>query len=214
MLQDGDLLYIPRGWWHVAVPVDEPTLHLTVGLHHATGLDFAYWYVDRLRASAAVRQDLPRQGTAADRAVHLQRLRAAWEQAWDAGLLEEYLAHLDARAHARPHFGLPWTADPAVLPPAEEGWSVKWLVPRPIECDQNGQNMIIVRGNGKEATFAAEAWPVLQMLQENGTCSIDELSKRTIRTLTSDRLRLFVKELVNTGLVSIVVNASTAVELT
>src|SRR5579859_3003278 len=104
MLQAGDLLYIPRGWWHVAVPVDEPTLHLTVGVHHATGLDFAYWYVDRLRASAAVRQDLPRLGTAAERAAHLRRLREAWEQAWHPGLLEEYFANLDTRASFRPNF--------------------------------------------------------------------------------------------------------------
>ena len=34
MLEDGDLLYIPRGWWHVATPLDEPTLHLTVGVNN------------------------------------------------------------------------------------------------------------------------------------------------------------------------------------
>ena len=39
VLAAGDLLYIPRGWWHVAFPLDEPTLHLTVGIHNRTGLD-------------------------------------------------------------------------------------------------------------------------------------------------------------------------------
>ena len=207
-LQDGDLLYIPRGWWHVAIPVDEPTLHLTVGLHHATGLDFMFWYADRLRASAAVRQDLPRLGTAAEREAHLQRVRDDWEQAWHPGLLEEYFAHLDTRAYFRPTFGLPWTADSSVLPPAEAGWSIKWLVPRPIECNRDGQDTIVVRGNGKESTLAAAAWPVLHALQESGTCSIDELYKRTEGALTRERLRLFIRELVNTGLVSIVVNDS------
>jgi len=204
MLEDGDLLYIPRGWWHVAVPVDEPTLHLTVGVHYPTGLDFASWYLDRLRTSTVVRQDLPRLGTAAEREAHLQRMRDAWEQAWNPGLLEEYFAYLDTRTYFRPHFGLPWTADVAVIP-AEEGWSVKWLVPRLIEPDRNGQNTITVRGNGKEAIFSADAWPVLNAIQERGTCSIDELYKLTEGTLTRTRLRLFVKELVITGLVSIVV---------
>src|SRR5260370_6481674 len=80
MLEDGGLLYIPRGWWHVAVPLDEPTLHLTVGIHRATGLDFLSWYADRLRSSIDVRKDLPRLGTAADKEAHLQRIREAWEQ--------------------------------------------------------------------------------------------------------------------------------------
>jgi hypothetical protein len=208
MLQDGDLLYIPRGWWHVAIPVDEPTLHLTVGLHHATGLDFALWYADRLRGNTAVRQDLPRLATTVEREAHLKRIRDAWDQAWHPGLLEEYFAHLDTRAYFRLSFGLPWTADSGVLPPAEAGWSVKWLVPRPIECNRDGQDTIVVHGNGKESTFSAAAWPVLHALQESGTCSIDELYKQTEGALTRERLRLFVKELVNTGLVSIVVNES------
>jgi len=32
ILADGDALYIPRGWWHEAFPLDEPSLHLTVSL--------------------------------------------------------------------------------------------------------------------------------------------------------------------------------------
>ena len=41
-LEDGDLLYIPRGWWHVAEALAEPTVHLTVGVHNRTGLDFLH----------------------------------------------------------------------------------------------------------------------------------------------------------------------------
>src|SRR4051794_36815906 len=59
MLEDGDLLYIPRGWWHVAVPLEEPTLHLTVGLHRKNGTDFLSWFQERLLGFAAVRQDVP-----------------------------------------------------------------------------------------------------------------------------------------------------------
>ncbi len=34
LIESGDVLYMPRGVWHVAFPVDEPTLHLTVGASH------------------------------------------------------------------------------------------------------------------------------------------------------------------------------------
>src|SRR5262249_37445624 len=32
ILAAGDLLYVPRGSYHVALPLDEPALHLTVGV--------------------------------------------------------------------------------------------------------------------------------------------------------------------------------------
>ena len=39
-LNDGDVLYIPRGWWHEAFPLGEPSLHLTVSLTPPTALDY------------------------------------------------------------------------------------------------------------------------------------------------------------------------------
>ncbi len=144
-------------------------------------------------------------GAVANREAHLQRIRDAWEQAWHPRLLEEYGTYLDSRAYARPHFGLPWTAALEVLP-REVGWGIKWLVPRPIDPDFRAGDAIVVRGNGKETMIAAAAWPILQALEETDTCSIDDLYKRTAGTLEPERLRVFVQELVNAGLASIVVN--------
>lgn len=39
----GDLLYLPRGMWHLATPTDEPSLHLTLGVHCKTGADLLCW---------------------------------------------------------------------------------------------------------------------------------------------------------------------------
>lgn len=205
-LEDGDLLYIPRGWWHVALPMDEPTLHLTVGIHRATGLDFMSWFANRLRASTDVRDDVPRLGTASDKEAYLQRLRSAWEEAWNPGLLEEYFSTLDAQARSRPHFGLPWTAQTSVLPPEDEGWAVKYLVARPIEWHRNGEDTIVVRGNGKEATFAAAAGPVLEALRTHQTCSLAELHQNSSEAIPAATLRVFVAELVNAGLAAIVLD--------
>src|SRR5580658_1997142 len=46
LLADGEMLYLPRGWWHVAIPIDEPTLHLTVGIFKPTGTDIVRWVAD------------------------------------------------------------------------------------------------------------------------------------------------------------------------
>ena len=101
-----------------------------------------------------------------------------------------------------------WTAASDVLPPADVGWSAKWLVPRPIEWAGGGQDPIVVRAHGKELTFAAAARPVLEILEKRGTCSLEELYAAGTGTLTRESLQVFVKELVDVGVVSIAVNGS------
>lgn len=43
ILEAGDILYIPRGWWHTAVPLNEETFHLAVGVYPALVIDYMYW---------------------------------------------------------------------------------------------------------------------------------------------------------------------------
>ncbi|WP_443191995.1 JmjC domain-containing protein [Pseudomonas indica] len=44
VLEAGDLLYIPRGWWHEALPIEgEPTLHIAVGTFPIHVVDFLIW---------------------------------------------------------------------------------------------------------------------------------------------------------------------------
>lgn len=53
-LTAGDMLYIPRGYWHSAVADAGPSLHLTVGIYRQTRLDI----FDMLRSELARMPDL------------------------------------------------------------------------------------------------------------------------------------------------------------
>ena len=202
MLNSGDLLYIPRGWWHVAVPVDAPTLHLTVGLHRVTGMDFVSWYADRLRSQSVIRKDLPILGTETEKNAYMKSLREAWEQAWEPGLLDDYSRYVDSQARSRPHFGLPEMAESSNL---SSGVSMKWLVPRLIEVESD-QGSVVVRGNGREWKFAAEARSVLEQLETSRTCTLEALEQSARGGLSPAKLRLFLQELIEEGFVSLVVN--------
>ena len=202
-LNAGDVLYIPRGWWHVAIPLDEPTLHLTVGLHQQNGVDLLSWFGDRLRSSCTVRQDLPRFANQDEKTAYLNRIREAFLANWNAGILDEYFAESDARVQTRPHFSLPWTATPDGLPDDAEDWSVKWIVPRPVNLEPDRESGVVkIATKGKQWTFAAAAIPLLSALQEKGTCTVEEL--RGSGQLSSEVVRNFVKELVEAGLAIVV----------
>lgn len=43
-LEAGDVLYLPRGWWHKVTPIDSfETIHLTVAIHTPLVLDYIVW---------------------------------------------------------------------------------------------------------------------------------------------------------------------------
>jgi ribosomal protein L16 Arg81 hydroxylase len=59
-LNEGDVLYLPRGYMHEAKTLDEPSLHLTLGLHPKLAVDFI---IDAMTLaghhSSEIRRSLP-----------------------------------------------------------------------------------------------------------------------------------------------------------
>lgn len=201
VLEDGELLYIPRGWWHVAVPMDEPTLHLTIGLHRATGADLFEWFAGRMRESAAVRQALPRFAGPEERQSHAALLRSEFERLWTDRVIDEYLAAMDARVEARPRFAFPWAVSPAALIDGETGWTVRWLVPRTVDLTIRDGAIRFVYAR-KEWTFEPEAAPLLNLLQSKQVCTRDQICGASA-SLKPAVVRAFVKELLAAGLVTV-----------
>jgi hypothetical protein len=204
-LCDGDLLYIPRGWWHVALPLNEPTLHLTVGIHNRTGIDLLRWMGERLRASEHLRMDLPRFASQGEREAHVERLRAALMEEWSApDLLERFFQEQDANASARPALSLPWSATPEGLAPAQDA-IVRLTAPRPLDLKasarENGQ--LEFSCLGKRWRFAAEALLVLRPLNERRVCSVHELCEEAEGKLDEETVRVFLGELILHGLLAI-----------
>lgn len=203
-LMDGDLLYIPRGWWHVALPLNEPTLHLTVGIHNRTGMDLLRWMTDRLRASEPFRRDLPRFTSQEERAAHTERLRSALMEEWSApDLLERFFEEQDGNASARPRLSLPWSATPEAMSVAGDAL-VRLTAPRPVELKAAGANgQLEFLCLGKRWRFAAEALFVLRPLNERRVCSVNELCEAAAGKLDEKIVCTFLGELILHGLLAI-----------
>jgi ribosomal protein L16 Arg81 hydroxylase len=205
-LEDGDFLYIPRGWWHVAEPLDEPTLHLTVGIHKRTGIDLLTWLAAQLRASELFRRDLPRFASSAERAAYVRRLGEELHVAWDDRLLERYFKEQDAQAEPRrAQLSLPWSAAGAAqLVPADPDARVRLLAPRPLDL-QIEDGVIEFRCHKKRWRFAADALPVLKQLADTrASSSIAELCAAARERLDEQTVRAFLGELLRHGLIAVV----------
>jgi ribosomal protein L16 Arg81 hydroxylase len=108
ILNDGEALFMPRGWWHVAYPLNEPCLHLTVSIVSHTGVDFLKWVAEQMRVSVDVRNNLPVHGSQAEQDSYLDTLRQQIEQLLVPGILEKFLSSWEARRLQRPDFILPF----------------------------------------------------------------------------------------------------------
>ena len=60
LLVAGDILYLPRGWWHDVTGIGELSYHLTFGFTRGTLLDYGSDLVRQQTAQAAFRHDLAR----------------------------------------------------------------------------------------------------------------------------------------------------------
>ncbi len=202
-LEDGDFLYIPRGWWHVAEPLDEPTLHLTIGIHNRTGIELLQWLGERLRTSESFRRDLPRFATAEERAAHVRQLGAELLAAWhEESLLERYYqAHDELAEPRRAQLSLPWSATSELLPAASET-RVRLTAPRPFDV-QLTDGVIEFACNRKRWRFAAAAQSILERLVKERTCSVADLCEAGAK-LSAATVRAFLGELLMHGLIAVV----------
>ena len=108
VLEAGDMLYLPRGYWHAAAGLGEPSLHLTIGLSRKTGVDLLHWLADETAADAGVRADVRlEQDNARLGAQIAQVLGAAIRQADPAELGRRYRRSVEASARHRPELSLP-----------------------------------------------------------------------------------------------------------
>lgn len=107
VLEDGAVLYLPRGWWHVAFPLDEPSLHLTVTIVPANGIDFLGWFVEQLKPIAEVRMNVPHLSVEAERKLYSSRLSEILATFGSDDTLEKFIADWEAKFPVRPRVRLP-----------------------------------------------------------------------------------------------------------
>ncbi len=173
-LEPGGLLSIPRGWWHVAYPMDEPCLHLTVTLKSPTGIDLLHWLAERMKSSETARMDIPVQAGPLERTEWLESLREELLALWDGNPIDRYLAELDSKAVAYPRISLP--ADVNLhRNPLRRTTLLELAAPRPLQFSTQDGKAVCKAGGMKWRMETAVA-ERLRALNDGRPHSIGELS--------------------------------------
>jgi ribosomal protein L16 Arg81 hydroxylase len=175
ILNDGEMLYIPRGWWHVVYPVDEPTLHLTIGLRNYRGIDLLHWFVEEFKNYDEVRQDIPHLADRDTQVAYMSKLREQLFRTWSDDLMDRFLSTADARASSRPHLELPGAATTEGIAISRKS-RVRLTSPRRVEIyskSENGSRML--RSPGKTSYCSEAILPVMEKLHDGQIHAVHEL---------------------------------------
>lgn len=154
ILNPGDVLYIPRGHWHYAIALDEPSLHLTLGVHCQTGVDFVEWLVNELRQKEQWRKSLPLRTEATSVATYVEKLTEDLTKYLTCTTIaDEYLGYLDSLGKPATRYSLPHQAGFNLFPQgtATEFTSAKFQRVRIAELPDHSGYKIIT--SGKEITL-------------------------------------------------------------
>jgi ribosomal protein L16 Arg81 hydroxylase len=203
ILQPGDLLYIPRGCYHVAVPMNEPALHLTLGVKNPRAIDLLRWMVDRLRESDVAGRDLPCLAGAAERLRFSEELRDALLGSLDADLVEQYFSETGSNFKPRPSFSLPSSATPELLPPGRE-FSVRLKVRAHLVVSGDlDAGAVELRCAGRRYRFPRAMRSIVEQLEDGAPLPIERLIEAVAGRLDEGMVRMLVGMLLKQDLVVI-----------
>ncbi|MFE5738392.1 JmjC domain-containing protein [Streptomyces celluloflavus] len=174
VLAPGDVLYLPRGWWH-AVTADQGTesLHLTFGLVSHTGADLLHWVVDQLRSGLALRRDIPRFASLPDQTEFLAELRRELlDELANPRLVERWSESNDTTHHGHAIPSLPYVDG---LPVRRE-IAVRLTAPRGRVVENCGHSTVTFSAAGTAWDFADAAAPALRLLLRGRSATLGDLA--------------------------------------
>lgn len=177
MLEEGDILYLPRGWWHMAEPVNDPSLHLTIGISPVNGLNMLNWLAARLRRHSAVaRKDIPVLAGGKARAEHVAALRALIADSLTETSLDEFLQEAAEHQHGHPDLQLPYA--PYTQLAALTDSSLIRLASSPSLFLRADGDVMTFNAYGRNYRVPAFVGPALVLLSDARAVSVTELRAR------------------------------------
>ncbi len=199
VLEDGDMLYMPRGWWHVAFPLDEPSLHLTVTIVPANGTDLLSWFADGLRQFAEVRMNVPVPASVAEQKEYVTRMRDLILRQWDDNVLDRFMAEWNA-IPMRPQFQLPFSPMESRAPITSETRVRLATTPR-LNLLAGLEGSVSFSANGVRWECPSSLAPALERLSGSTWYSINELCAKLLDNADDQKLRTFLTSLAMGGAV-------------
>ena len=200
MLTQGDVLYVPRGWWHIAYPLDEPSMHLTTGIKTCSGDTVLTWLRTRMMASRHFRDDVPLVEGADAMRQYLRTLRDEITEQLGDGAADEFGDWWDAKAMRAMDIDLPGSA--ASGEPAAAPAKLQLSVARRLRInDLPHIDMIEIRVLESTLRLPGGVRSMLEALIDGRRATADELAALCSAEVPETQRRQILRDLYRKGVV-------------
>jgi hypothetical protein len=174
-LTSGDVLYVPRGWWHEVRAVGGPTLHITFGMPVTTGSDFLSWVLESMK-DCELHKPVPRFATEEEREDFVANLRKMVREAISTASFERFLEDGLIFATSRPHSSLPFSVDPEQFPISEATLVRATYIRPPLVDAVDDEETVIVRVDGRQWRLPPSVAQLLTLLGDGRPRPVSELA--------------------------------------
>ena len=217
VLEAGDVLYIPRGWWHDAraEPGDASesagSLHLSCNAPASTGFDFIEWLAGRLSRHEAFRRDLPHPTDAAGDA-HYAALRELIDEELQGDLGRRFRDHLRSTWSERTRTNL----GPSIRPwesPDWERYGVRLRGASHATMERTGEGDGVLEANGYRWTFDGRCMALTALLLRDEVVRVSAFREALPEGAPTSLAEEFVRLLVERGIAHAIPPAASGTKL-
>ncbi|MFZ0846542.1 MAG: cupin domain-containing protein [Pseudolabrys sp.] len=198
VLGPGDILYLPRGDVHAAIPVDRPSVHLTIGITEHTGVDFIKWLAKKAEGDEVFRRGLAKTAPTQHRAAREHEVKQALHALIDATPIAGYFADDDKSRAPRPvaafDFDKRLMADSVLVS----------ALRRRIDLETANPDECKVDLGGKQMRLSAVARHALQLTTERDRLTFAALAEELGRDIADRELIDSLGDLARKALIEIV----------
>jgi hypothetical protein len=198
----GDVLYIPKGWWHRVLPTGEATIHLTFGLVPVTGWELFRWATDDLLECEYMTMEVPRFADPYTQETFVAAIRSKVKETLGRPeLLQEFLKWRKVSFLNRPAFSFPTSLTPvAGVDPTRtliEIASPEAVVP--LKRKDGAEIEVLHEGKGYRFNEATEE--LFDVLRTEAPLSMTSFYESVAPRFEREEVELFIGDLAYYGLI-------------
>jgi ribosomal protein L16 Arg81 hydroxylase len=168
VIEEGQIVYLPRGYWHRVEGVDVTSLHIAICLHCTTGIDFLHWIASQLQSHEFLRENLPRPGE--DLRSYAAQVKAAFAAFDFEAAVPQFMTSQEDKLRSDPTLTLPiGLPDPEM----RASTSIRFA-PFKVSVTESDSATLQLRGGGRNWSVARDLAPLIERLRSGDWVRLDE----------------------------------------